>query len=247
MIEHAMTDLDDTWNIGGKAGHFACLEVGFEAVEMPLTEDDIAIVNANWGSTHDRIIWQVIAGKIKREPKKWPLASLEALMAAAGKVQATYQENLMEKDTYLDHISGVQGAAEMAEAFLSAGRTMSIQTGVKRELVERVMVKIGMNPDWFKLILTSYEAGQLELMPKPEAAMARHILGQLAVKPERSVGVGDHLNDFLMYQAAGMVPVVVLTGHMDRPSARLHKVPATNVIEDISQLGRVVERLEAAA
>ena len=77
---------------------------------------------------------------------------------------------------------------------------------------------------------------------RPHPYMAEQMLQRLGCRPEEAVVVGDAKTDVGMAEAAGITPVVVLTGHLTRPEAE--KLGVKYIIKDVTKLEGVLEKLK---
>ena len=71
--------------------------------------------------------------------------------------------------------------------------------------------------------------------------MLEKIMEAQDVLPSETVMVGDAENDVLMARSAGVEPVVVLTGHLNRSQAE--ELGVKYIIDNVSLLQSVLEQL----
>jgi phosphoglycolate phosphatase-like HAD superfamily hydrolase len=70
--------------------------------------------------------------------------------------------------------------------------------------------------------------------------MLKKIMQAQGVLPTETIMVGDAGNDVIMAQAAGVEPIVVLTGHLNEREA--HALGVRHVIPDVTKIEDVLSR-----
>lgn len=85
-------------------------------------------------------------------------------------------------------------------------------------------------PHVFKEIVSVYTLPDPKYA-KPHPKSAELILTKLGYSAEQAVVIGDAANDVKMAQAAGIQPVVVLTGHLTRHQAE--ELGVEDIIENV--------------
>jgi phosphoglycolate phosphatase len=86
-------------------------------------------------------------------------------------------------------------------------------------------------PDIFTQIISSHDIEDQE-MTKPHPHMLETIMKDQGVSPEETIFVGDARTDVLMAYNAHVIPVAVLTGHLNRKEAEELKVK--HIIDNVT-------------
>jgi phosphoglycolate phosphatase-like HAD superfamily hydrolase len=147
-------------------------------------------------------------------------------------------EKLLYNGTFVNGVEAVAGTPELLTK-LKGRYALALATGCPRQLLtETLMPKLGI-PNIFDMIITSDEVEPEQV--KPSAFMLDTIMSRLGYKPDETIMVGDAVNDVLMAQNAGVEPVVVETGHLNR--YRAEKMGVQHVIPDITHLGTLLDKM----
>jgi phosphoglycolate phosphatase-like HAD superfamily hydrolase len=110
---------------------------------------------------------------------------------------------------------------------------LAVATGAHLQILrERLMPKFEI-PDVFTHILSVYDLDD-PAHGKPHPFMPNKIMAELDVKPEETVLVGDATGDMQMAWNAGIEPIAVLTGHLNREQAE--KLGVKHIIEHVTSL-----------
>jgi phosphoglycolate phosphatase-like HAD superfamily hydrolase len=224
MIGLIIFDWDDVFTLGSINGYKKCYHEAVVGVGMHLSpEEEMKRMNAKWGASHVA----ELAELVKDQPE---------LLDKAVRI---YEENLFG-DAFVDCLSIVPGGAALLSR-LAQNYKLALATGVHPKLLrERVMPKFDINPEWFVQIMTAYDLDDPS-HAKPHAYSGLKIMETQAVTPEKTIMVGDAQNDVLMARAAGIEPVVVLAGHLNRKQAEALGVK--HIIPDVAQLETILDQL----
>ena len=224
MKELIIFDWDDVFTLGSTDGYYKCYHEAVAGVGVNLSaEEERKRIAAKWGASHI----EEIAELLKEHPE---------LVTEASKL---YEDHLFG-NTFVDCLSIVPGSAELLPR-LAGNYTLALATGVHPKLLnERVMPKFGIDPKLFAQIITAYDLDDPE-HAKPHAFIANKIMKTQGIPPERAVMVGDATNDVLMARAAGIEPIVVLTGHLNREQAK--NLGVQHIIDNVAQLEGVLATL----
>ncbi len=95
-------------------------------------------------------------------------------------------------------------------------------------------------PNVFAQIITGHDLEDSS-KSKPDPYIAQEIMRRTGMSQEETVMVGDAKNDVLMAKRAGITPIVVLTGHLNREAAEALGV--TYIIEDVTKIEEVLNIL----
>ncbi|MBI2990145.1 MAG: HAD family hydrolase [Candidatus Magasanikbacteria bacterium] len=201
MITTIIFDWDDVITLGSKEGYFACYHKALEGVGvvLPPGEEQKRIL-AKWGETHRDEL-----GELLREQPQ--------LLDRASEI---YEKELFG-DTYVDELFILDGTAEVLKT-LSLSYKLGVATGIHPGMLYKRVIPRFHIPDVFSEVLSSYDIPDpSKRKPDPYTALA--LMRRLGSKPEETVVVGDAKNDVLMAERSGCVPVVVLTGHLNKKQA----------------------------
>lgn len=122
---------------------------------------------------------------------------------------------------------------------LAKNYKLTIATGAHPKIIrDRLFPKFQI-PDVFAQVLTIYDIDDLA-HAKPHPFMANRILETQSVKPEEAVLVGDAASDMQMAWNAGVEPIAVLTGHLNRQQAE--GLGVKHIIENVTLLEPELEK-----
>ncbi len=216
MIKLIIFDWDDVFTTGATKAYFKCYQKAALSVGVKLPNKVVEErILKNWGKN----VEAEITGLLKENPQ---------LVLEATK---RYEEILFG-DTFVDCLEVVEGAREFLKR-LSKKYILCISTGVNPKLLKiKIMPKFDI-PQVFSQIVSVYDNDDPQ-KGKPHPFMVNKILKDQKIKPNEAILVGDAKNDVLMARAAGLMPVVVLTGHLTKAEAKKMKVEY--IIEDVTKL-----------
>ncbi len=223
MVKLIIFDWDDVFTLGSKEGYFKCYHEALVAVGVHLDpEEEKKRILAKWGSSH--------VEEIKELLKDSP----ELIEKTCG----VYERHLFG-DTFVDCLKVLPGTQTLLGK-LSKKYVLALATGASPKLLkEKVLPKFHF-PDVFSQIITGYDLDDMN-HSKPHQYMVMEIMKAQNVEHFETIVVGDAKNDVLMAQNAGVTPVVVLTGHLNRKEAEELKVKY--IIEDVTQIEQVLNQL----
>lgn len=223
MIELIIFDWDDVFTLGSTEGYKKCYHQAVVGVGMNLSpEEEMKRMNAKWGASHV----EELAELVKDKPE---------MLDTAVRI---YEENLFG-NTFVDCLSIVPGSVELL-SHLATKYKIALATGVHPKVLrDRVMPKFNI-PDIFSQIITAYDLDD-PTHAKPHPYSGQTIMQTQGVLPEHTVMVGDAKNDVLMGQAIGAIPIVVLTGHLNREQAM--GLGVEHIIPDVTHLEAILEKL----
>lgn len=221
MIRLVIFDWDDVFTLGSSEGYYKCYHVALEQVGVALGHaEENERIRAKWGSGHAAQLTYLL----KEQPELVPRA-------------IEVYEQAFFGETFIDCIRLVPGSQELL-THLAQTYTLAVATGGHPDiLLQRVMPRFNI-PDVFSQIVTIYDIDDLA-HAKPHPFMVDKILQTQHVAPEDVVLVGDAENDVRMARAAGVEPIVVLTGHLNRAQAEALEV--RHIIPDVTQLEAVLK------
>ncbi|MBP9115384.1 MAG: HAD family phosphatase [Acidimicrobiia bacterium] len=220
MTKLIIFDWDDVFTIGSTRGYYACyhqtlLEVGVHL--DPNVEE--SRIKARWGTTHEI----ELAELLQESPELIERACL------------IYEKHLFG-DTFLNALTTLPGIQDFINN-LAKKYKLAIASGIHPKLLKEYIFPRFKIPNAFSKIVTSYDLKDMN-ESKPNPLMVNMILNDLNIKPEDAVLVGDAKNDVMMAKNAGIKPIVVLSGHLDRREAI--NLGVTSIIADVTKLNDVL-------
>lgn len=222
-IKLIIFDWDDVFTRGSTDGYFKCyhktlIELG---VQLEPKEERKRIF-AKWGQPHREELRELL----KEHPK---------FLDDACKI---YEGHLFG-NTFVDSLSIIPNIKEIITK-LHNKYILTVATGINSiVLYDRVIPKFGI-PNVFSQIVSAYDIDD-PVKTKPHPHMAKQILKTQKILPDEAVLVGDDKNDVLMAQAAHIIPIVVLSGHLNKNEAELLGVKY--IIPDITHIEEVLNSI----
>lgn len=223
MIKLIIFDWDDVFTLGSKEGYIKCLHD---------TLTDLGI-RLDPNVEHERIqqTWS--------QPHELELANLLSERPDLVEKACEVYEQKFFGDAFVSALSSVEGANELLKR-LKGHYKLAVATGAHPAILrERVMPKFQV-PDVFDQIMFGYELDDSS-KNKPHPYMLETILKNTGCSPAEAIFVGDAKNDVVMARNAGVEPVVVLTGHLNRQQAE--ELGIKHIIGDVTKLEPVLEKL----
>lgn len=223
MIKLIIFDWDDVFTLGSTEGYYKCYHEALIGVGVRLQpEEEDKRIKSKWGSGHEAQLRDLL-----REQPDLVNRAVEVF------------EDHFFGETFVDCLTVVPGSQELLSR-LAQDYALAIATGGHPDILKkRVLSKFNF-PDVFAQILTIYDIDDIA-HAKPHPYMLNQILETQAVPPDECLMVGDATNDVLMARAAGIQPVVVLTGHLNRREAEALGVE--HIIENVTQLPEVLANI----
>lgn len=223
MIKLIIFDWDDVITLGSKEGYFECYHKAIQGVGIKLSkkEEYKRIVN-NWGKAFE----VELAGLLKESPE------------SLSKATKIFYDNFFGQ-TFIKNLKLVRGANSLLNK-LSKKYTLAVATGQHPVLFKDRIVPMFKIPDVFSKIIFSIDIKDPEKQ-KPHPWALNKIMKDLGFKPKETIFVGDARTDVLMAQAAGVIPIVVLTGHLIKIEAG--KLNVKYIIKDVTKLEKVLEKI----
>jgi phosphoglycolate phosphatase len=216
-------DWDDTFVTGGIEGYYQCYHAALQEAGVALTrEEEERVIHSLWGRPHKEVITQLTSSK----PETFD------------QVVASYNEHLLG-GTFLQCLSLIPGSLELLEDLKDDYILTIASAGNPTVLKEKVFPYFGI-PPVFAQVLTSRELEDPS-RGKPFPDLALKILEEQHVAAEEAVVVGDGEADVHMAQAAGIEPIVVLTGQLDW--AKADDLGVSYIIEDLTKLRSLLRKL----
>ena len=199
MIKLIIFDFDGVIVVGSNEEYFRCYHEALEKVGVHLdSQEERKRILERWSQPYQR----ELAGLLREYPQH-----LEKAVEAFE--QCYYSPELRE------NIKLVKGTKDALEN-LSRKYTLAIASGMYRKMMDPLIEKFGI--PYFKKIITNEDINKKEDF-KPAPFMISKIMNDLSISQSETIMVGDGKNDVLMAQNAGIIPVVVLTGHLNKKEA----------------------------
>lgn len=218
-----MFDWDDTIIQGSMSAYYRCYA---EAIEQNEIEIDFDIVKSHvrelWGRPHRTVIESIVG---KENPQ-------------FDKIVLSY-EQLLSTPSFSGDLSLIPGAKETLTS-LKSRYTLAIATGMNATILKKQLIPSLSMEGIFSSIISSSQLLDLS-RGKPYPDMLLKLLKEFSVLPSEAIMVGDGKGDVLMARAAGVVPVVVLTGQLSKEEALELKVE--HIIPSIADLPAFIKSL----
>lgn len=217
-------DWDDVITRGSTEGYFKSYHQAISSVGVQLTpEKEKRRILAKWESP-------------AREELRELLKEHPDLLDQAEK----RYEKILLGNTFTDCLSLVNDDIPNLLKRLKENYILTIATGVNPRLLrEKIMPKFNI-PPVFTQIESVYDVPD-PTKGKPHPYMIGKILSEQKISPKDAILIGDARGDVLMARAAGVTPIVVLTGHLNQAQAEELKVPY--IIPDISHIEPLLSSL----
>lgn len=223
MIKLVIFDWDDVFTLGSKEGYIKCLHEALVSVGVHLepAEEHRRILET-WSNPHR----DELRNLLREQP--------ELLDKACDNY-----ERLFFGGTFTSALTYVKGANELLRR-LKGKYKLAVATGAHPiVLEEQVMPKFAV-PKVFSQIISGYDINDSEKQ-KPHPHMLELIMKSEGALPSETVMVGDAKSDVNMARAAGVTPVVVLTGHLSKKEAE--EMAVEHIIKDVALLESVLNNL----
>ncbi|MCK5475903.1 MAG: HAD family hydrolase [Candidatus Pacebacteria bacterium] len=223
MIKLIIFDWDDVFTLGSKEGYLKCYHEALVGVGVYLEpEEEEKRIFAKWGKHHKEELKELL----KENPK---------LLDRACEI---YESKLFG-NTFVDNLSMIFGTKELVEK-LSKKYILCVATGLNPEILKDKIIPKFNFPNVFKQIISSYDIDDIKKQ-KPDPYMVKQILKTQRIKPTEAVLVGDAKGDVTMARDAGLLPIVVLSGNLNKKEAE--KLKVKYIIKDVTYLENVLTEL----
>lgn len=122
----------------------------------------------------------------------------------------------VDEPKFWDSISLVPNA-DKAIHLMERTMNVAIVSGSRKDYIEKLLNRFGVDGE--RMIFSSYDVADSSLR-KPNPYTLQLALEHFDCSSSEAIYVGDMPNDIVMARAAGIEPVVVLTGELDEPRAK---------------------------
>lgn len=212
-------DWDDVVTLGSKEGYYACYRETLNELGIVFPEDEL----------HRRI--QKRWGQPFHEELKELLLEKPELIDNADKIF----EQKFWGDIFVRELYEVNGANELL-TYLHSKYTLAVATGNHPDMLRNKIFPQFKIPNVFAQIITSYDVPPEKTKPHP--FMLEQIMKTQNVTPSETLYIGDAENDARMAQSAGVEPVTVLTGHLNKQQAE--QLGVKLIFPDITYLKKIL-------
>jgi phosphoglycolate phosphatase len=217
-------DWDDVFTLGSTTGYFRCYHKTLRDLGVKLNkQEEYRRIMSKWGKTH-------------REELKALLVERPELLDNACEI---YESKLFG-DVFVDSLKIISNCTKFLNK-LKNKYIIYIVTGVHPKILkERIIPKFKV-PNVFKQIISTYDIKDAAKQ-KPHPYIVYEILKKEKAVRDEAVVVGDSKSDVMMAQAAGVRPIVVLTGHLDRKHAK--ELGVKDIIKNVTHLQEVLKKIK---
>lgn len=223
MIKLIVFDWDDVFVKGAKEGYFACYHKALEDVGVSLSpEVERERIMAKWGKS------------FRAELEELLKDNSELLDAACDAFEKEFWGNV-----FVDALTIHEGVADLLLR-LKKSCTLAVASGNHPKMLKERIIPHFHFPDVFSQIVTSPDIEDQE-KTKPHPYMLKLIMKTQNVLPSETVFVGDARSDVQMAQNAGVTPIVVLSGHLNRSEAE--ELGVQYIIDDVTKIEPILEKL----
>lgn len=224
MIKLIVFDWDDVFTLGATKGYYACYHQALVQCGVYLSSfEEQKRIKAKWGKT----VREELAELLKEHSN------------LLNQAEKNYEKILMG-NTFIDHLTIIEGSKKLI-ADLSKKYLLAIASGINPKLLKEKIFKKFSIPNVFCEILTIYDLDNPRFA-KPHPFMLQEIMKRQNVLPSEIVFIGDSKGDVDMAQAAGVTPVVVLTGHLNKLEAK--KLGVKYIIEKVTDLKTILKKIK---
>ncbi len=218
MTKLLIFDWDDVVTLGSKEGYYACYRATLKDLGIVFPEDEL----------HRRI--QKRWGQPFHEELKELLLEKPELLDKADKLF----EQKFWGDVFVRELHEVREANNLL-TYLHNKYTLAVATGNHPDMLKKKIFPQFNIPDVFAQIITSFDVPADKTKPHPY--MLEQIMKAQNTTPEETIYIGDAENDVRMAQNAGVEPIIVLTGHLNRQQAE--RLDVKRILSDITYLKEI--------
>ncbi len=125
------------------------------------------------------------------------------------------QQRLLYSDGFFDNVKRIDGVVELLQDLKKKGIMLAVASGNDRVFLRKALNFLCLD-DVFDLVLSADDVKN----SKPDPEMVYRAMDEFGVNADEILFVGDARNDVLAAKNAGVSCAVVLTGVLDRGSAK---------------------------
>jgi len=222
MTKLIIFDWDDVFTLGSTRGYCDCYKAGVDSVLPGIEMRAVRKATIElWGRPSRHVFARI----------------LENRHDLIEKAYERYEECLFSNTLFLN-LSFVSQGNEVLQR-LGKKYKLAIASGIHPELLkEYVMPKFNVPKEIFVQIISAYDLPD-HSRGKPHPDMIQAILAAQDIKPDEAVMVGDAVGDVRMALSAGVRPIVVLTGQLNRQGAM--RLGVKDIIPSVADLESALE------
>lgn len=222
MIKLIIFDFDGVIITGSNEGYFNCYHKALEKVGIKLDpKEEKKRILDHWGKGYKKQLELLL----KEHPNL-----LE-------KSTRAYEHYYYQTDLFTKKIKLVLGCKQSLKN-LSKKYKLAIASGMMKKTMSDLINKFDI-PIFEKIV--NIDEIKKEENKKPSPFIINKILEYFSLSKKEAVCVGDAENDVIMARNAGIVPIVVLTGHLTRKEAI--KLGVKHILLDINHLEKTLSNL----
>jgi len=223
MIKLIIFDWDDVLSIGSKEGYLNCFQIMLAELGIKMDHDEIEkrLIHL-WGKPYPELVEELLRDKPE-------------LVEKGCKIYYKHRTG----ETFLNAPHLIPNGNELLER-LNKKYTLAVATGALGEVLKKHFFPRFKIPDVFSEVISVHDLEDKSLA-KPHPYIVQEIMRRTGFKPEETVMIGDAKNDMLMAQRAGVTPIAILTGHLNRKEAE--EMGIKYIISDVTQLETVLKKL----
>lgn len=220
MIKLIIFDWDDVITLGSKEGYFKCYHETMSEFGFFLEpEEEKKRIMAKWGKSQLEELRELL----KERPE------------LVEKANDIYERKLFG-GTFVGELRIALETNAMLEK-LSSEYKLCVATAVNPKLLKEVIIPKFKIPEVFSQFIFSGEISD-PAKQKPHPFMLQEIMKTQGARPEETILVGDSKAEVEMARAAGVLPVVVLTGHLGKGEAE--ELEVRFIIDNVVRLPEVL-------
>jgi HAD superfamily hydrolase (TIGR01662 family) len=195
-----LLDFDGVVVKGSNEAYFDCYHKALESVDAKLApEIEHERILEGWGSGHVEQLTILLRER-------------QELVNQAGKTWVA----CVDEPKFWENIELVPNA-DKAIHLIEQKMSVAIVSGSRKDHIEKLLSRFGIDGE--RMIFSSYDVADPSLR-KPNPYTLRLALERFNCSSSEAIYVGDMPNDIVMARAAGIEPVVVLTGELDEKRAK---------------------------
>ncbi|HVA96544.1 MAG TPA: HAD family hydrolase [Candidatus Acidoferrales bacterium] len=223
MIKLIIFDWDDVFSIGSKEGYYKCFQIMLDELGIKIDHEEMKKrLMPLWGMPYPKLVEELLRGRPE-------------LVEKGCKIYYKHRTG----ETFLNSPHLIPSGNELLER-LNKKYTLAVATGALAHVLKKNFFPRFNIPDVFSEIISVHDLVDKSLA-KPHPHIVQEIMRRTGFKPGETVMVGDAKNDVVMAQNAHVIPIVVLTGHLNKKEAE--ELGVNYIIPDVTHLESVLKKL----
>jgi len=215
-------DFDGVLVTGTNKGYIKCYIAAMKeagAIEKKDEKRATEQIIKHWGSDYITEITSVV-----KDPKK------------IEQTKETYL-NLIQSDLFLKHVKKAPYVNSALDLVSKNGFTPTVISGSPKDHIERIMLRVGINPGIFKELRSG--CNYPKKFQKPHPRMLNDQMKKFRFAPQNTIYIGDAKADIKMANSAKVTSVTVLTGTLNRKNAI--ELKSDFIINSLKEIKEVLE------